>query len=82
MQRIKKPPSAPSKISEAPAKRVTAVNREPANGGAKTNGDLAAAIRARAYQIYEERGRTDGLADDDWAIAEREVLTQQGKRTT
>ncbi|HEY5162154.1 MAG TPA: DUF2934 domain-containing protein [Terriglobales bacterium] len=42
---------------------------------------MAAAIRARAYQIYEERGRTDGLADDDWVNAEREVLTQKGKRT-
>ena len=81
MQREKKAPLAPAKKSEAPAKRVTSVNRGPANGGTKTNGDMEAAIRARAYQIYEERGRTDGQADDDWVSAEREVLTQHGKRS-
>ena len=52
-----------------------------ASGSVKANGDLEAAIRARAYQIYEERGRTDGLAQEDWVRAEREVLQQHGKRT-
>jgi hypothetical protein len=58
------------------------VNPDSANSGNKTNGDIEAAIRARAYQIYEERGRTDGLAHEDWVRAEREILAQQqGKRT-
>ncbi len=90
MARAKKtPPTASttvsskvSDISNAPAKRVTPVNPDPVNGGTKTNGDLEAAIRNRAYQLYEERGRTDGLASEDWLRAEREVLAQQqGKRT-
>jgi hypothetical protein len=31
-------------------------------------------IRARAYEIYEERGRGDGHALDDWLEAKAEVL--------
>ncbi len=93
MPRAKKTPSTPtptppvvsskvSDISNAPAKRVTSVNPDPANSGVKTNGDLEAAIRNRAYELYEKRGRTDGLAHEDWVQAEREVLAQQqGKRT-
>jgi hypothetical protein len=84
MPRAKKAPNTPSNVSDissAPAKRVTSVNPDASNAGVKTNGDLEAAIRNRAYQIYEERGRTDGLAHEDWVRAEREVLAQQGKRT-
>ena len=33
-------------------------------------------IRARAQQIYEERGHVDGFAVADWVQAEREVLEQ------
>jgi hypothetical protein len=30
-------------------------------------------IRQRAYQLYEERGRQDGHALDDWLRAEAEI---------
>lgn len=30
-------------------------------------------IRLRAYEIYVERGRTDGQEHDDWIRAEREL---------
>ena len=30
-------------------------------------------VRARAYELYEVRGRTDGHAEEDWLQAEREV---------
>ncbi|MGB6247860.1 MAG: DUF2934 domain-containing protein [Terriglobales bacterium] len=30
-------------------------------------------IRLRAYELYEERGRVDGLALDDWLKAEAEI---------
>jgi len=33
-------------------------------------------IRRRAYQLYEERGCTPGHENDDWLVAEREVLTR------
>ncbi len=31
------------------------------------------AIRERAYELYEQRGRLDGHALDDWLAAEAEV---------
>ena len=31
-------------------------------------------IAERAYQLYEQRGREDGHALDDWLQAERELL--------
>jgi DUF2934 family protein len=31
------------------------------------------AIRRRAYEFYEQRGRGDGSALDDWLRAEREI---------
>jgi hypothetical protein len=34
-------------------------------------------IRRRAYGRYEERGRADGFADDDWYVAERELRTRE-----
>lgn len=80
MQREKKP--TPTNIAEGRARRRPAVVAEPPEVGTKkTNGELEAAIRARAYEIYEQRGRVDGQDQDDWVRAEREVLAQVGKRS-
>ncbi len=38
--------------------------------------DLEEQIRVRAYQLYEERGYTPGHEDEDWLVAEREILTR------
>ena len=38
-------------------------------------------VRRRAYEIYEERGRQDGGAEEDWIRAEQELLAQNGRRT-
>ncbi|MGO9432786.1 MAG: DUF2934 domain-containing protein [Terracidiphilus sp.] len=35
-------------------------------------------IRTRAYQIYEFRGRTDNHADEDWSLAETELMELVG----
>jgi hypothetical protein len=35
--------------------------------------DLKPRIAQRAYEIYEERGRHDGEAGQDWAEAEHEI---------
>jgi len=35
--------------------------------------DLAEQIAKRAYELYEQRGRQDGFADQDWEQAEREI---------
>ena len=39
----------------------------------KTPLDLRPQIAKRAYEIYEQRDRKDGQADDDWKQAEREI---------
>jgi hypothetical protein len=36
-------------------------------------------IRQSAYQLYEQRGRTDGHDLDDWLRAEREIKGTQAK---
>ena len=33
-------------------------------------------IRRRAYELYEQRGCTPGHENDDWLVAEREILTR------
>jgi len=40
-------------------------------------------IRLRAYELYEKRGRGEGLGleDQDWLQAEQEVMEQYQKRT-
>lgn len=43
-------------------------------------GDLQEAIRIRAYQIYEQRGRAGGSEIEDWLQAEAELLDNQGRR--
>jgi Protein of unknown function (DUF2934) len=38
--------------------------------------NLEEQIRIRAYQLYEERGYTPGHENEDWLVAEREILTR------
>jgi H+-transporting ATPase len=35
--------------------------------------DLTPQIARRAYELYEQRGRQDGRATQDWGQAEREI---------
>ena len=35
--------------------------------------DLTPRVAARAYELYEQRGRRDGQAEQDWLEAEREL---------
>ncbi len=39
----------------------------------KTKPDLTPQIATRAYEIFEERGRHEGQADQDWMEAETEI---------
>lgn len=42
--------------------------------------DIEERIRRRAYDLYEQRGKLDGFAVDDWLQAEGEILGTQKKR--
>jgi len=46
-----------------------------------SNGNVEEVIRARAYELFEQRGRTHGHAHEDWLRAEAEVRGQRSNRT-
>jgi len=40
----------------------------------RVDAELQTRVRVRAYQLYETRGRVEGLDREDWFNAEREVF--------
>ena len=70
MPRVKRTPVT---NVQSPAKPATSPSVEKKNGNGRVSLDVEAAIRARAYELYERRGRLDGFAQDDWLQAESEV---------
>ena len=43
--------------------------------------DLHAEIRRRAYELYQERGCVSGFEQEDWIVAEREILARYSLQT-
>jgi hypothetical protein len=43
--------------------------------------DLVEKIAARAYDLYEARGRQDGFDVQDWLQAEREIMLNASRDT-
>jgi hypothetical protein len=52
-------------------------SRKPRSPKPAQPNDIEESIRRRAYELYEERGRVDGFALDDWLQAEAEILGRQ-----
>ena len=53
----------------------------PENGSGSTDrAELESEIRLRAYKIYEQRGYTNGRAEQDWIEAEQQVLAHHAKQ--
>ena len=71
----KKAPSAPAAKRPA-AKAKNAVSSAAASSVSVNTSDLAERIRRRAYELYCQRGRQDGHAEQDWLQAEHEVTTR------
>ena len=71
----------PRTIKAKPPKNVLQMPEAPSNGNGHydMSADIESEIRNRAYELYAERWYTDGRADEDWAQAEREVLSRHGK---
>ena len=42
--------------------------------------DLIPQISKRDYELYEQRGRQDGRADQDWGQAEREIRKDETQK--
>jgi hypothetical protein len=64
---------------EAPTELTTSTSpqkKNGKNGNANADFELEAAIRARAYELYEKRGCQDGQAQNDWFQAEAELRSR------
>jgi hypothetical protein len=73
-----KTPRTPKPKAEKVSKKVLPMPRPAASGNSNYSpADLEAEIRIRAYEIYEQRGYTNGRAVQDWVEAEREVRSRQ-----
>ena len=57
-----------------------AAPRDTTNQSTESANGLREEIRCRAHELYEQRGRVDGLAWDDWFQAEAEILGSQEQR--
>ena len=71
------PRKAPIKSADAQAKTLSIT----AGHATVTGAGLEEHIRQRAYELYEQRGRCDGFAEEDWLQAESELRGRQVKRT-
>jgi hypothetical protein len=58
-------------------KNFTVPTQEKARNEGLTQVELATEIRLRAYKLYEQRGRVDGHALEDWVQAEAEILESE-----
>lgn len=71
---------ARAKTAKIPANGKTTIEKISEithNVAPKKNGtavELESKIRVRAYELYVERGCTPGHENEDWLLAEREVL--------
>jgi H+-transporting ATPase len=75
-----KPDAKPEVNSEAKVEPKPEDKTEPTlEAKAKSPSDLTPQIAKRAYELYEQRGRQDGRAVQDWLQAEREVRKDEAK---
>ena len=63
------------KTAATTAPESTALQATQGNDNVPSNGNIEEAIRVRAYQLYEQRGRTHGHDVEDWFRAEAEIST-------
>ena len=74
MPRAKTPRNG-SSLSKSAA-NVSGITLEKKSNNHHPSTDLEAEIRRRAYELYEQRGRTPGHESEDWLVAEREVAAR------
>jgi hypothetical protein len=55
------------------AVKVAMIKWRVPNAVANKPAELTPQIAKRAYELYEQRGRQDGRAVEDWGRAEREI---------
>jgi hypothetical protein len=55
-------------------------SREPRSGKPEFSSEIEERIRQRAYELYEQRGKVEGFALDDWLQAEVEISERRSNR--
>jgi hypothetical protein len=56
------------KAAATPAQEITTLQKQ-------GNGNVDEAVRVRAYQLFEQRGRVHGYDVEDWFRAKAEIVT-------
>jgi hypothetical protein len=77
-------PSNKTAAAAAPARSDATIPRPPQPASDPDSfARLNELVRLRAYELYEQRGRGEGLGleEQDWLQAEQEVMDQYRKRT-
>ena len=75
--RRERPKSSNTKTTAATPEVAQVTTHEVAKVTTQTV-DIQHAIRARAYELYQQRGGSDGHDHEDWLRAETEVLAHFG----
>src|SRR5205807_979825 len=69
--------SRSSETSFRPESRSSEIPIRQAESSTRTAGpEIIEQIRARAYELFEQRGRLEGYDQQDWAQAEAEILVK------
>jgi hypothetical protein len=83
MPRAKSPRNGDATAKDATTRKITpitqGITQETKKAAAPVN--LQDEIRRRAYELYEQRGRTAGYEHDDWLHAEREILARHNQQS-
>jgi len=74
MPRAKSPKNGHTRAKQAEAMSASPVINEV--NVVLTSGDLEAEIRRRAFELYMDRGCVPGHENEDWLVAEREILAR------
>jgi predicted small metal-binding protein len=69
-------------LRQIPAEVLSKIRRAIRSQGEAISPELEERIRARAYELYEQRGRQQGHALEDWFQAETELAPQKRFRAT
>ncbi len=72
-------PKAEKKVLQMPEATPVAIGN---GNGSHSPVELESEIRIRAYELYASRGFADGLAEEDWIQAEREVRARESQKHT
>jgi hypothetical protein len=62
------------------AVKVAMIKWRVLSAGARKPDDVTPQITKRAYELYEERGRQEGRAVQDWLRAEQEIRKNEPRK--